>query len=210
LNDKNLKMKAAFACWDDRIAPVFDTTRQVHVIEAESGQIIGERQETLSEDLDFRKVLRLVEIGIDMLVCGAISRSLHGLVAAYGIQVIPFVAGDLGEIIQAWLQGELVREEYAMPGCRGRGRQRFRGMNTTYQEAYTMRGRGQATGAGGRSGKKGQGQGGQRPGGRSGAQAAGALGHCICPQCGQKEAHERGVPCIERKCPKCGTAMTRQ
>jgi hypothetical protein len=30
----------------------------------------------------------------------------------------------------------------------------------------------------------------------------------ICPHCGHRDPHKRGMPCVERKCPKCGTAMT--
>ncbi|RLC37855.1 hypothetical protein DRH29_00355 [candidate division Kazan bacterium] len=32
---------------------------------------------------------------------------------------------------------------------------------------------------------------------------------CTCPKCGHKEPHnQRGVPCTQIKCPKCGTLMT--
>jgi len=34
-------------------------------------------------------------------------------------------------------------------------------------------------------------------------------GECVCPDCGTKAPHQRGVPCYEHKCPKCGQAMTR-
>ncbi len=34
-------------------------------------------------------------------------------------------------------------------------------------------------------------------------------GECLCPSCGTKAPHRRGVPCYEHKCPKCGQAMTR-
>jgi predicted Fe-Mo cluster-binding NifX family protein len=141
-------MKTAFAHWDNRIAPVFDTARHIHIVETESGQIVSRKQTTLSEDLPVQKTLRLVELGISTLVCGAISKPMHGLVAAYGIQVVPFVAGDLSEVIRAWLSGNLERDAFAMPGCSGRGRRRrMRGMN---KEEYEMNGKGcGGTGKGG-------------------------------------------------------------
>ena len=30
---------------------------------------------------------------------------------------------------------------------------------------------------------------------------------CTCPNCGHKEAHQRGIPCSEKTCPKCGEFM---
>jgi predicted Fe-Mo cluster-binding NifX family protein len=118
-------MKTAFAHWDHRIAPVFDTARLIYLIEAESGQAVRQTRETLPDDLPVRKVLRLVELGIGTLVCGAISRSMYDLVVAHGIQVIPFVAGDLSKVIRAWLGGNLENDAFAMPGCCGRGGRRF-------------------------------------------------------------------------------------
>jgi len=177
-------MKTAFACWDNRIAPVFDTAHQIHIVDAESGEIVSEIQEALPEDLPVQKALRLVELGIGTLVCGAISRPMYGLVAAYGIQVVPFVAGELREVIRAWLNGNLNREVFVMPGCRGRG-----------------------TGGphGGRRDLRGQ-----SGGHMADAAAIGLTRYCVCPQCGHREPHQRGVPCVEMRCPSCGIAMTRQ
>jgi len=30
---------------------------------------------------------------------------------------------------------------------------------------------------------------------------------CTCPECGYRQPSERGVPCTEKKCPKCGATM---
>ena len=200
-------MKTAFAHWDHRIAPVFDIARRIHVVEADSGQIVAETGEVLADDPPVQKVLRLLELGVGTLVCGAISRPFHELVAAYGIQVTPFVAGDLSEVIQAWLTGNLERDAFAMPGCCGRGRGR-RGMHGMNKEGYEMNGKGR--GGMGPGGGQGQGRVGQGRGRMGGPLAGSAAGSCLCPDCGHREPHERGAPCVQKKCPKCGTAMTRQ
>ena len=79
-------------------------------------------------------------------------------------------------------------------------------------------GKGQGGGAGGGRGQgrggQGQGRGGQGQGrgqgrGRQGGMAAGLGGECVCLQCGHRQPHERGVPCTQVMCPKCGAAMNR-
>jgi len=117
-------MKAAFSHWDDRIAPVFDTARRIHILEADSGRIVAETREVLADDPPVQKAHRLVELGVGTLVCGAISRPFLEMVAAVGIRVIPFVAGGLGEVIQAWLGGNLESDTFVMPGCSRSGRRR--------------------------------------------------------------------------------------
>jgi predicted Fe-Mo cluster-binding NifX family protein len=200
--------KTAFAYWDDRIAPVFDIARRIHVVEADSGRIVAETGEVLADDLPVQKAHRLVELGVGTLICGAISRPFHETVAAYGIRVIPFVAGDLSDVIQAWLSGNLESDTFVMPGCSGRGRGRRRGMRRINKEEYPMNGR--KRGGMGAGGGQGQGRVGQGRGRMGGPLAGGSVGTCLCPKCGHREPHERGVPCVQRKCPKCGTAMTRE
>lgn len=54
----------------------------------------------------------------------------------------------------------------------------------------------------------GQGMGWQRKG-RMHGEALGPGGDCICPKCGYKKKHQRGVPCSSLKCPKCNVNLTR-
>ena len=63
------------------------------------------------------------------------------------------------------------------------------------------KGRGQGMGAG-------MGMGGGR--GRMGGFAAGPGGNCVCTKCGYTEPQIRGQPCMNKKCPKCGSPMTRE
>lgn len=191
-------MKTAFAYWDNRIAPVFDIANTIRVVNSDNGRIVGESEETLDDGSPVRRVIDLAQRDIATLVCGAISRPLHGMIVSSGIQVIPFIAGDLGEVVQAWLDGTLEHERFAMPGCCPRGRRGRRGAYGDGGEEAAMNG--------GRGAKQGAGQG----QGRMGGQTGGAIGLCVCTKCGHREPHERGVPCIQKRCPTCGTALTRE
>ncbi|MCF7920171.1 MAG: hypothetical protein K9N06_09705 [Candidatus Cloacimonetes bacterium] len=55
---------------------------------------------------------------------------------------------------------------------------------------------------------RGLGRGGGR--GRNSGGAFGIGGSCVCAKCGTKVPHERGIPCTQIKCPKCGTTMIRE
>jgi hypothetical protein len=188
-------MRAAFAIWDDRIAPVFDVSRELRVVDADlaTGRIASDRVETLAPDLlPLDRAQRLDALGVEVLVCGAISRPLQAQIAGLGVTVHPFVAGEAGPVVQAWLTGVLDRDQYTMPGCCGRAR----------------RGRRRGGGAGGDDPGQGPGGGRGRGGGRG--HGGGPAGDCVCPGCGHREPHQRGVPCQQRRCPGCGTPLTRE
>jgi hypothetical protein len=51
--------------------------------------------------------------------------------------------------------------------------------------------------------------GGRGRGRQPGGFGLGPGGGCICPSCQTRASHQRGVPCYEQKCPKCGATMTR-
>ena len=61
---------------------------------------------------------------------------------------------------------------------------------------------------------------GQRPGGgrgldrggrgrQPGGFGLGPSGECMCSSCGTRVPHQRGVPCYETRCSRCGQPMTR-
>jgi predicted Fe-Mo cluster-binding NifX family protein len=196
-------MKVALTVWNGRISPVFDVSRKILVLDIRNGVVTDRREEPIEGIDPAQKAGKLAEWQVRELICGAVSRPLAGLFAAYGIRTIPFIAGDAEEVIEAYLARKLPNRSMAMPGCCGGGRRRYPGKSDKDKdkEANYMFGKGRG----------GMGQGGGRGLGRMGGPlAAGPSGFCICPQCGQKEPHERAVPCLMRKCPKCGATMTRE
>lgn len=119
-------MKAAFSIWENRIAPVFDASNRIRLVEAASGKIVRSENDMLPDDLPVQKALRLAELKTDVLVCGAISRAMHDLIVSYGIRVLPFIAGTLDEIVHAWISDRSDWSCFSMPGCMRGGRRRSR------------------------------------------------------------------------------------
>ena len=119
-------MKIALPIWNGRISPVFDTARELLVVEAQDGKEIARSRQALDGSVLPQRAARLAELRVDVLLCGAISRPMAGMLAASGIKVVPFVAGDVEEVVAAYLAGRFPEQRFAMPGCCGRGF-RFRG-----------------------------------------------------------------------------------
>ena len=116
-------MRTAFAVMDNRIAPVFDTARELLIISSETPTLKAAKRLLLGQSTYISRPLAIAECGADVLVCGAVSRPLRAMLEAYGIEVHPFVAGDVSNIVEAYYRGELDAPRFAMPGCRrGRGR----------------------------------------------------------------------------------------
>ncbi|MCK4513192.1 NifB/NifX family molybdenum-iron cluster-binding protein [bacterium] len=141
-------MRVGIAIWGRKISPVLDVSEAVLVVEF-SG---GERTDIETVELGgwgmMRRARLIGDLGLDTLICGALSDRLAGLLAWRGVRVIPWVSGDVDDVLSAFVDGKLSGQRFAMPGCRGGG------------------GRGLGRGGAGRGGAGQGGTGGGRQGGR--------------------------------------------
>jgi predicted Fe-Mo cluster-binding NifX family protein len=111
-------MRTVCTIWNTRVAPVFDVAGQAIMVDSEDGIRLDERLLDLPGGSVLEKVEFLAAAKTDLLICGAISRTAHCAAIAWGIQVQPFIAGDVREVLQAWLEGKMTGSAFAMPGCR--------------------------------------------------------------------------------------------
>jgi len=119
-------MKVALTVWDGRISPVFDVCREALVLDIDHGDIVATAKMDLDTASPLQRIERLVDRGVEKLICGAISEDVHAEAAPRGLKVIGFVAGEIEEVVQAFVSGGLPSPKLSMPGCRGR-RRRVRG-----------------------------------------------------------------------------------
>lgn len=110
-------MKAAITVWNNRISPVFDVARNLVVLEIENNSIKQKSLEMFPSDQPERKAIRMRELGVNTLICGAISRYVARLISVHRIEIIPFISGETDVVIQAFLSGQLPNPRLMMPGC---------------------------------------------------------------------------------------------
>ncbi|HDH87677.1 MAG TPA: hypothetical protein ENF36_06515 [Desulfobacteraceae bacterium] len=115
----NAAMKIAIPTWNGRVSPVFDTASRLLVVEIKEEIEVARFETDISEHFLPSKTMRLTGLGIDTLICGAISRPLVYMITTAGIKLIPWISGQVEEVVQAFLTNTLFDPQFIMPGCAG-------------------------------------------------------------------------------------------
>jgi len=110
-------MKVAVTVWENRISPVFDASRRLLIASIEKAQI-KERSYIMFDPAFPASLARtLVSLKAPVLICGAISQMPANVLVAGGIELIPFIAGEVEQILDACAQGMPLAPTFTMPGC---------------------------------------------------------------------------------------------
>jgi len=162
-------MKMALTVWGNRISPVFDAAHMLLVVEIENTEIINRHFEPFYPELPTRLAVRLAEMNVEVLICGAISELPANIIEANGIKLIPFITGDAGEVIDAYVKDVPFMPAFLMPGCshnrhRHAGKGKKHGARFAYGREVMHMPRGDGTGPQGQGSGTGRGQGGCKPG----------------------------------------------
>ncbi|MDY6913167.1 MAG: NifB/NifX family molybdenum-iron cluster-binding protein [Planctomycetota bacterium] len=115
----------AIPVWAGRVSPVFDVARHLLVVDVADGRETARNEETLDEATFAQRTRHMTDLGVDVLICGAISGPLEMMLASAGLRVIPHTCGPVEDVLGAFIAGGLTEQTFLMPGCRGR-RRRFR------------------------------------------------------------------------------------
>jgi len=125
-------MRVGIPIWNGRVSPVLDTAERIVVVDTDTGTPETRTEEAIEEGALPLRAARLAGLGLDLLVCGAVSRPLAELLGASGVRLEAWVSGDLEDVLSAVRTGRLDRPRYRMPGC-GRRQGRGRGRGRSYR-----------------------------------------------------------------------------
>jgi predicted Fe-Mo cluster-binding NifX family protein len=119
-------MRVAIPIFNGRISPVFDAARHLVLVDVENGRELGRTEKVVEEPEMAPRARRVAELGVDVLICGAVSRPLEAMLLSAGVEVVPQTCGQAEEVFRAFLSGQLTEQAFLVPGCCVR-RRRFRG-----------------------------------------------------------------------------------
>ena len=119
-------MKVGIPTWDGRVSPVLDVARRLLLVDIRENAELTRREEEIEEVPLATRVKRIRELGVEVLICGAVSWPLEAALAAAGVRVIAQTCGPVEDVLPAFLSGRLADGAFLMPGCCGR-RRRMRG-----------------------------------------------------------------------------------
>jgi predicted Fe-Mo cluster-binding NifX family protein len=111
-------MKIAIPVCNGHVSTVFEAADEVVVIESLPGGRQVRGVESLEGSSRIDRAARLRTLGIDVLICGALSRSMAHRIGAAGIRIVSFVRGPVEDVVDAFRAGRLDGERYCLPGCR--------------------------------------------------------------------------------------------
>ena len=112
-------MRIAISYQQDRIAPVFDVSGRVLLVDIENGLEVRRNERSLVQEDPLVRARHVAQFGTQILICGAVSWSLENALSSMGVQVMACLCGRVESVIQAFKERRM-DESFTMPGCQGR------------------------------------------------------------------------------------------
>jgi len=111
------RMKVAVTAWEDRISPVFDASRRSLIAEIENARVTNRSYVFFDPGRPGNLAKTLTMLDVPVLICGAVSQAPATTIAAGGITLIPFIAGEVDRVLEVYATGNPLAPAFAMPGC---------------------------------------------------------------------------------------------
>ncbi len=111
-----MMMKIALTIWGNRVSPVFESAQALMVFRVIDGKAV-QKEVFPCDCARLRLVDTLKELGVQVLICGAISSLSASVITSSNITLIPFVTGNVSRLLEIYLSDTPAPPDVFMPGC---------------------------------------------------------------------------------------------
>jgi predicted Fe-Mo cluster-binding NifX family protein len=119
-----LTLRIAIPVWEGRVSPVLDVAENLLLVEVDAGHEVSRNSERFDPCLLPQRARRFSGLGVDIVICGAISRPLAEMLSASGITVLPCIIGEVEDVLRSYLDDGVPDSRFFMPGYTGPPRRR--------------------------------------------------------------------------------------
>lgn len=101
----------AIPVFDNRISARLDCTQNVMLVSIENGVVKERERIRLVEANPLEKMKTLIEVGVQVVICGGITDVCINKLKDNGVKVIPWIRGEAEEVLKQYLEGKLGKGE---------------------------------------------------------------------------------------------------
>jgi predicted Fe-Mo cluster-binding NifX family protein len=100
-------MKIAIPTFGTRVSPRFDCAQSVLIVTIDNGKAVKRQEYAASDWTPRERIKKLLELGVDTIVCGGVDQWSIGALRSAGATVYCWVAGEAETSLAALLRGDL-------------------------------------------------------------------------------------------------------
>ena len=93
--------------FQERVSPLLDEARRFVLLEISGGRVAQRTTVSLNAESAALRVAKLREIGVTVIISGAVSGYLARLISESSLRHYSWVSGPVDEVIEAYLAGKL-------------------------------------------------------------------------------------------------------
>lgn len=108
--------RVAIPIFRARVSPVFDSCLHLLVVDIEEDRQISRSQLYLDQLSPAQRLDVLRHAGVTTVICGGITEVFHNMLKSADINTITGIAGEIEEVVAAYLAERLDQPYFFMPG----------------------------------------------------------------------------------------------
>jgi len=114
----------AIPVFEERISPLLDVSERFVLFEVTGNAVTQKIVININSETERLRIQKLKEIGVAVIICGAVSRYLSYIISETGIKHIPWISGPVDEVIKSFIDNTLQSVLPAKGSCGGMMRKR--------------------------------------------------------------------------------------
>lgn len=113
--------RVAIPVFESRVSPVLDACNRVVLVDIDAGREVGRAEASLDKMSLLERLDMLSRWGVRKIICAGVSDTMCKYLAGRNILLVSGIAGEIENIISAYICNRLNDACFMMPGKKKRG-----------------------------------------------------------------------------------------